>query len=462
MIKHIRFLLIVILVSILLYSCSMESMMPRKGSVKMVVIGMDYENSIGAPPLSGTINDAREMAAAYKTLIDSKGIPFSLTWLVQEGYDVQMEIDITSISSLEAVIEDILLYVTSSECSSSEVCKTGEYDASIKAFVKNEEVANNIKQALENRYPGSPALVTVKSMSLRDKPDYPSKENIIKTIKDLKVSPEDLLFIYYTGHGEVFDTVDKNDLKAILKKYSNIGMINSQLERKILDLEMYTESLICSVIDDEGISDKEYISFRNELRNIIQSSSIKEGALITAPTDKDPLYGQLNMSNLYDVLSSVPCNVILMTDACYSGFMSEHTIADITISDSIISFMNNKLWPNIVALSASTKDETSKITVVRTEEGDYQRHSMFTIGVLKSLNWIHTAEKFTYLQIPSYSITGTGFEVSLKTIAVSGYLKSVRERKTVKDFFDEVMRNWETKVQTPQINNTVCNIYIIP
>lgn len=462
MIKRIYSLLTVFLISILLTSCNVENMFPRKGSVKMIVIGMDYNNSTGASDLSGTINDAREMAAAYKTLIDSKGIPFSLTWLVQEGYDIQIEVDITSVSSLDAVIEDILLYITTTECSSSEVYKSGEYDACVKAFVKNEEVANDIKQTLESRYPGSPALVSVKSMSLRDKPDYPSKENIIKTIKELKVSSDDLVFVYYTGHGALFDTIDEATLKSLLKKYSNIGIINNQIEQKILDLEMYTEELICSVVDDEGISGEDYISFRRDLRNIFQGSSIKEGALITAPTDKDPLYGRLKMTDLYDILSSIPCNVIVITDACYSGLMSEYTFSDISIKDSIISFMNNKLWPNIAALSASTKDETSKITVVRTNEGEYQRHSMFTIGVLEELEWIHTEKKYTYLQVPAYSITETGYETSSKTIAVPGYLRSIMARQTAEDFFCELMERWETKVQTPQTNNTVCNIYIIP
>ena len=125
--------------------------------------------------------------------------------------------------------------------------------------------------------------------------------------------------------------------------------------------------------------------------------------------------------------------------------------------------MNSPKWPNVASMSASTNAETSKVTVVRNEEGTWQRHSMFTIEVLKRLGWVHTEQRFTYLQIPSYSISDDGgYNTGTKVVEIPGYLGKVPERQTAASFFDAIMADWMTTTQTPQNNTTVLEIYIIP
>ena len=88
---------------------------------------------------------------------------------------------------------------------------------------------------------------------------------------------------------------------------------------------------------------------------------------------------------------------------------------------------------------------------------------MFTIEVLKRLGWVHTEQRFTYLQIPSYSIRDDGgYNTGTKVVEIPGYLSRVPERQTAASFFDAIMADWMTTTQTPQNNTTVLEIYIIP
>ena len=457
-----KILMTAIVAVIFLSSCSMNILQP-KGSAEMIVIGMDYMNSTAAPSLTGTINDAREMGAAFKMIMDEKGVPFEIKWLVQEGYDVQMEVSVTSVSSLNTIVADLKQRIEDTVPTSIETVQTGLYDAKITAFVQNQAKADELKADFEARYPGSPGLAKVKTMSLRDKPDYPSKENIEKAIRETKLGHDDLLIIYYTGHGEKYDVLSRTSLVALLSKYSEAGMIDGAMVNAALAVEEYTEQLVCAALDAAGISNEAYSQFKNEIHNEIIKSGDRAGALITAPTARDPYYGLLDMERLYDITADLDCKVVIITDACYSGFLAGDSFPDISFETAVAHFMNSPKWPNVASMSASTNDETSKVTVVRNEEGTWQRHSMFTIEVLKRLGWVHTEQRFTYLQIPSYSIRDDGgYNTGTKVVEIPGYLARVPERQTAASFFDAIMADWMTTTQTPQNNTTVLEIYLIP
>lgn len=457
-----KMLLITIVTAMVLCSCSINIMQP-KGVAEMIVIGMDYMNSTAAPSLTGTINDAREMGAAFKMIMDAKGVPFEIKWLVQEGYDVQMEVSITSVSSLKDIVSDIERSIEATVPTSMETVQTGLYDAKITAFVQDQAKADELKADFEARYPGSPGLVTVKTMSLRDKPDYPSKENIEKTVRETSLGRDDLLIIYYTGHGEVYEVLSRERLVSLLSKYSEAGMIDDEMVRAALSVEVYTEQLVCSALDTAGISNDAYSQFRNEMRKEILKAADHSGALITAPTSRDPYYGLFDMERLYDITANLDCKVVIITDACYSGFLAGDSFPGVTLGEATASFMSSPKWPNVASMSASTNAETSKVTVVKNEEGTWQRHSMFTIEVLRRLGWIHTQNRFTYLQIPSYSIADDGgYNTGTRVAEIPGYLGTVPQRETAASFFNNIMAEWITTTQTPQNNETVLEIYLIP
>ena len=203
---------------------------------------------------------------------------------------------------------------------------------------------------------------------------------------------------------------------------------------------------------------------RSDLNKLILQSQLTDGALITAPTEKDYFYGIFRMKRFYDILSKMDCSVVTITDACYSGFMAQDSYFGNSVGDALRSFMSVPDWPNVASLSASTSAETSKVTVARNEEGTFQRHSMFTIEVLRQLGWAHTDLKHTYMTVPFYSFDDAGKAVSEeRVIEVPGYQKTIPGRISASDFFDAIMNEWiNSGSQTPQNNTTVKEIYLVP
>lgn len=466
--KHLRiYVCMLLLVSVLVSvcSCSIETMIQPRGRAKLVVIGLDYANSPGAPNLTGTINDAREIAASFRSVFDAKDIPLDIVWLVQEGYDVQMEVDVTSISAFEETLGQVQRKLEDYSPTFMETYILSPYDARIVVKVPSVDVARSLMNYFSEKYPGSPALVTSRYMSLRDMPDYPSKENIEKTLSEMSVTKDDLLIVYYTGHGEIYNVAPKAQLYELLKKHSENGTFGEDLIQEVMTtVDMYTEENVCSVLADAGVGGSGYNAFRSDLNKLILQSQLTDGALITAPTEKDYYYGIFRMKRFYDILSQMDCSVVTITDACYSGFMAQDSYFGNSVGDALRSFMSVPDWPNVASLSASTSAETSKVTVARNEEGTFQRHSMFTIEVLRQLGWAHTDLKHTYMTVPFYSFDDAGKAVSEeRVIEVPGYQKTIPGRISASDFFDAIMNEWiNSGSQTPQNNTTVKEIYLVP
>lgn len=459
--KKIVYLLLGVLISISLFSCS--NSINRKGRAELIVIGMDYENADAAPTLSGTIDDAMEITAAFKNLMNSKGIDFSYKMLVQSGYDTLVKIKVTSYSALDDTVAAIMQRIVDAGTTSVSAEKTDAIDATITAYMHDMDIAKDTIVKIEALYKGTPALAKGQAVSLRDTPTYPSKENIEKTIRNVNLGKDDLLIVYYTGHGETYDIVNRRDLEKLLNKYTENGSISNEIKQNVLNLDIYGENEIVDYLRMNGVKDEIAFTFQKELKREIIESRIKEGALITAPTSNDPFYGLFNMERMYDLLATLPCKTVVITDACYSGFLANDSFGGVTAGKSFANFMSSAVWPNVISMAASTDKETSKVTVVRTEEGKYERHSAFTIEVLSKLGWVHTDQKFTYLPIPSYDIDIEGNAIQTnKILEVKGYNKSVPQRQTAESFYKSIMENWYGNNQTPVTNKTVMDIYIIP
>lgn len=77
---------VLILVLIIASSCSI---MPDRSNqnVSILSVGLDYKDNIYRD-LDGTINDAKEVGMALKSIYDSKGILCNLIYMLQEGYSV--------------------------------------------------------------------------------------------------------------------------------------------------------------------------------------------------------------------------------------------------------------------------------------------------------------------------------------------------------------------------------------
>ena len=77
---------LLVLISFLFVSCSI---MPDRSSQKVSIlsVGLDYKDNIYRD-LQGTVNDAKEVGMALKSIYDTKGIECDLTYMIQEEYSV--------------------------------------------------------------------------------------------------------------------------------------------------------------------------------------------------------------------------------------------------------------------------------------------------------------------------------------------------------------------------------------
>lgn len=82
---------LLVLISLLFASCSI---MPDRSNQKVSIlsVGLDYKDNIYRD-LEGTVNDAKEVGMALKSIYDSKGIGCDLTYMIQEKYSVPYDDD---------------------------------------------------------------------------------------------------------------------------------------------------------------------------------------------------------------------------------------------------------------------------------------------------------------------------------------------------------------------------------
>ena len=459
--------ILIICISALLFSCDISGFTKNDDAkAVMLSVGMDYQNNEVAPQLSGVINDVYEMSAAFKEVYGRKNVPIDIKYLVQEGYDILVQVRCVAIESeLNSIIENVRNYVESLQPVPTNL--TGQYDAEegfvVRFYTDSIESAENIKETLENKYTGK---VYVNFSSIINSSSYPSKENIISAINSAKsLRSNDLFIMYYTGHGEIYKTLSDSNLERVLTPYIESGAITQDVyNNALLSLEIKDETSIFNALMTNNVETATVEDIYRKVKTEIDKNSVNKGALITAKTEEE-YYGLLDMERLYAILETLECKVILIIDACYSGFASEEGFEGISLSSSLKSFMHSPTLPNVCALSASSPDETSKVTVVRTLEGELQRHSAFTIDVLEGLGWQHSTAKQTYLRVPSFSLNENGeVEETTEIRSVEGFIGSTPSRITADDFFDNIKKDFNEKGnnQTPQRNNSGYLICIIP
>lgn len=177
----------------------------------------------------------------------------------------------------------------------------------------------------------------------------------------------------------------------------------------------------------------------------------KTGFLVTAPTKKEPNYGIFDMDTLYKYMDRLPCNVILIIDACYSGVFNNH--ADTPNVDNVAqwqTFMKNREYENVVTLAASQSNQTSLVSITETKEGTYERHGLMTIELLREIGWKHST-----LETTPTIINGIMSNVA-------GYLAYPKKELKISTIFKNMMTNWATSSQTPDINVSFYDMYLIP
>lgn len=441
------------LLSIFLCILLSVSLFAAPDKVRMISIGIDYTNSPKEDMvLYGTINDATEMAAAVENVMKAKGVEFESTLMLQEGEgDYYIEIIVPS-EDLLTPVEDVLLTLN------TDSFDTTEYKLDDDMWLIRDRVKD--ADTLYEIYVEVTALdddIWFDFFDIKDTPTYPSDENIInEVLLSSDLDYDDLLIVYYSGHGGSEDAFTSEDIAQLLMPFVKRGEITREEMDAVVDLDTITEE---TVLDRLAVFDVDELTLFDIADTMEMSSeSYKTGILATAYTDENYYSdcSSLEMYMLYAALSFLKCDSVLIIDACYSGYAADN------LSDYIDdSFFDHAV--NIEVMSASSMDETSEEYAIEVGDDVWESHGAFTLEVLSHLGWEHSEEKTTEIEVPFYTIDDDGDVVDIRDKReVNGYTAFIPERQTASDFFSSLLENWDNAEQHPQDGESTYLLYFIP
>ncbi len=421
--------------------------------VRMISIGIDYTNSPDEDMvLYGTINDATEMAAAVENVMKAKGVEFESTLMLQEGEgDYYIEIIVPN-GNLLTPVEDVLLSLN------TDSFDTTEYKLDDDMWLIRDRVKD--ADTLYDIYVAVTAIdddIWFDFFDIKDTPTYPSDENIInEVLLSSDLDYDDLLIVYYSGHGGSEDAFTSEDIAQLLMPFVRSGKITREEMDAVVDLDTITEE---TVLDRLAVFDVDELTLFDIVDTMEMSSeSYKTGILATAYTDENYYSdcSSLEMYMLYAALSFLKCDSVLIIDACYSGYAADN------LSDYIDdSFFDHAV--NIEVMSASSMDETSEEYAIEVGDDVWESHGAFTLEVLSHLGWEHSGEKTTEIEVPFYTIDDDDDVVDIRDKReVNGYTAFIPERQTASDFFSSLLENWDNAEQHPQDGESTYLLYFIP
>lgn len=160
----------------------------------------------------------------------------------------------------------------------------------------------------------------------------------------------------------------------------------------------------------------------------------------------EELYTPIDMDALFDAIDALGCPAVMMVDACYSGNVADNT-SPVNGWDGLFADLD---LTQTAVLAASQPDELSFVSSTYTEEGNIERHSLFTIGLLEALGWSHSSFRGTYVYVGGQAIWA------------AGHLRWRPQTMTTKELEEKVMDSWLTSQQTPYFNSTGMGIRIVP
>ncbi len=428
--------------------------------VRMITIGLDYANSPSEDMLLyGTMNDAYEMSAALQNIMEAKEVEFESVMMIQEGKgDYYIEITVSAgenLSSLLDEVEEILLRLNPDSDDLMEY-RLDDETYLIRDRTADASVLDALYEELALLDPGD-GYVDFDFFDIKDTPLYPSADNIINEIllsSDLDY--DDLLIVYYSGHGGSENAFTPTSMDWILKRYIADGTITEKQRDAVLDLPVIIIDSVMDTLFGLGVDEDTILSVGEAMEK--SSDYYKTGVLATAYT-WDNYYSDcssLEMYMLYVSLSFLKCDCVLIIDACYSGYAA----------DNLSEYLDESEYDhavNIEVMSASTKDETSEEYSIELEDGEYEEHGAFTLKVLSKLGWIHSGEMTTTIKVPFYTIESDGSVVCEESEKeVNGYTSVIPERQTASDFFLSVTSDWNEEEQHPVNGESTYLLYFIP
>ena len=163
----------------------------------------------------------------------------------------------------------------------------------------------------------------------------------------------------------------------------------------------------------------------------------ENGMFLVAYPEGDDLYSPFYVSDLTAFTEKLPCPSVILLDCCYAGCAAENFSISIPPAGSL---------EKSAVIASCAGDELSLMTHVRTEEGLFQAHSVFTAVLLEELGWIHSLE----------TTTGAG------SLTAEGYVGTDPGRLSVSELGIRIRNNIGEDSQHPVFDRTALPVFIVP
>lgn len=453
MTKRFFSLILVLLLAINLFS--------NPGKVRMISIGIDYKNSDDESlALDGTLNDAYEMAAAFGSIMEAKGVDFEPVVMVQEGYaDYICETVIASAKNSEKLLKSVRKAYSKTNKFSYDYAEYEREDGTIvvRDAIRDADKVDKLIERVESIKTKDGDRVDIRFFDIKETDLYPSSDNILNEVmRASDLEADDLLIIYFSGHGGEFNAFTYDDMDALLSSFVEEGKLTEDDKSAVLENEScyitdrVLEQLCRLDVDSDVIM---------EVFDAMEASedAYATGILSTAigPDDIFASSGSLEMLELYVYLSLLKCDSVLILDACHSGY------ASIGLGEFIDQSEYDHAVNIEVLSSSASEEESSEVTIV-TEDGEEENHGAFTAEILSHLGWAHSYINTTELIVPFYTAADDIIEVYDQIALVPGYLKRGPDRQTASDLYESVIADWADEEQSPIADNSAYLLYLIP
>lgn len=475
------------------------------GKLQVVTIGLSYDET-GASPLKGTINDATEFGSAMLSIMNAKGIPRNVTFMLQEG---EVEDRETYPSR-----DNVLKMLSSVELNSNDMLTVFYSGHGQNAWWAKCDVCENETYALPTSCPycGGKGTITIDKSNIvcvscngtgfvQEMP-----EASCTYCKDSKDN-FNLLTIYLEASTHALAQTAKDYLDGTITKAEYISALKadkSAYANEILEVASYGDLVIDNLsfklrgffvtAPENALSFQDFAkdyADKNTLFGAIAKRMQSDTALPNVngyKTDAQGYYnalasrldtygcdrgdfrafdrywniyqlkywGQTNWTMLYmdelaDLLETKGCRVLLIADGCYSGFAVDgRNESTQSFTDAFTKMFSSGSYRNLTAVSASTSFQVSLDSTVDTEDGYYEGHGLFTSSLLEQLNWKHSQTNFSTVMIDG------------NVRKIYGYLSSTPSRLTMTEAMEKIRASWSYSKQAPQMNTTYLDTVLIP
>jgi len=152
---------------------------------------------------------------------------------------------------------------------------------------------------------------------------------------------------------------------------------------------------------------------------------------------EDELYSRLYISDITSFAGDLPCPSVILLDCCYAGCAAD---------DFELSVIGGRNLRKSALLASCAEDELSLMTRIRTLEGTFQAHSLFTLALLEALGWNHSIDVTT----------------TLGPLTAGGFVAPDPGRISAAELGNRIRNKLGERSQNPVFDRTDVPVFIVP